>query len=172
MITTTFAVKERGVGRKDYSGAIEYATQPFVTPSMRQTRITISDVWTLPVTAFPGAWSLAVPMPQEDGSWDWYASSLVVNFFEFHVSIDTNNLVIIGLNRYASIDDYMTGIVAQAAPRIFSYGQADLIFSKGIPTQAGSLYGILVAGWTDTAVVEIMISATGIVTNITAPWME
>lgn len=168
----TFAVTARGVGRKDYTKTIERSTQPFITPSLRQTEISAYASFTLAVLPFPSIWVWLMPLPQEDGTWYWLASSIVVHFFELHVSLRTNHLVTIGLARYASIADYLAGHITERGPQIFSYSKADLSLSKGIPTQEGSLYALLATGWPDTPTMEITVMATGIVTELTAPWME
>lgn len=167
----TFVVPAKGIGRMDYSSAIERATQPFVTPALRQDRFAGAGSWILPVFPFPFAWASLLPMPQEDGTWDWPASTIPVHFFELNVSIKTNHLVTLGLLRYASIDDYIAGIIAERSPQIFSYNNAELTFLKGIPTQPGSLYAALAGGWPDTATFWMSLMATGIATELTPPWM-
>lgn len=165
----TFIVTPKGVGRKDYSKTTERSTQPFITPTLRQDRIEMHADFTLAVFPFPSAWQFLIPLPQEDGTWWYEASSIVTHIFEIHVSLRTNHLVTLGLLRYASIDDYP--LIPERAPQIFSYGKANLTYSKGIPTQKGSLYSILASGWPDTPTQDITIMATGIVTELTAPWM-
>lgn len=170
----TFTVEARGVGRKDYSEMVEHATQPFITPSLRQGRFSFSGAtFILPVLLpFPRARSVASAMPQEDGTFGWFASSIVVHFQEVHVSLRTHSLVTVGLVNYDSIADYFAGIIAERSPQIFSYGKADLNFIKGMPTQKGKIYAVLFGGWPDTATMEITITFTGIMTELTTPWME
>jgi len=172
MIIQTFDVTAKGIGRKDYSRAIERSIQPFLTPTLRQTTFTATATWTVAVTIFPVAYASAVSMPQEDGSWDWLASSIPVHFFEVYVSIMTNHLVTVSLVRYNSVADYLAGIIAEWSPEIFGYGNANLTFHKGIPTQEGSLYAIRFGGWPTAATVEVTMGGSGIVTDLTLPWMD
>jgi hypothetical protein len=152
MAIETFTVQARGIGRADFSKTIERSVQPFITPTLRQDRFTITDaIVTVPFLAFPNCPEFPLTLPQEDGSWGWLASSIRNHFFELGVFIMTNHLVTVGLLRYASIEDYQAGNVAQRSPQIFGYGKAELTFLKGIPTQEGSLYSILAGGWPDTA---------------------
>lgn len=172
MKVETFTVAARGIGRADYSKAIERSVQPFITPTLRQNWMHFSGTFILDTFPFPSIWIILLTMPQEDGSWGWLASSIHMHFFEIGMSIRTNHLVTVGLLRWASIADFFAGIVAQRSPQIFSYGKANITFSKGIPTQEGSLYSIMATGWPDTPTFEVTVTATGMATDLTAPWME
>lgn len=173
MKVEAFTVATRGVGRKDYSRAVEHSVQPFITPTLRQDRFSLTGpLFTVPFQPFPLVWEVPLTMPQEDGSWGWLASSIHLHFFELGVFIMTNHLVAIGLLRYASIEDFLIGNVAQTSPQIFGYDKANLTFLKGLPTQEGSLYAIMFGGWPDTTTFEVGLTATGIGTDLTPPWME
>jgi hypothetical protein len=167
----TFAVEAKGVGRKDYSTAIATAVETYITPTLRQDRWFVTGTWEVDLTPVPLAWIILIGMEQEDGSWDWPASSIVSHFFELHVSIKTSHLVTIGLVRYASLDDCIANIIAERSPQIFGYNKADLIFSRGIPTIKGSVYGILAAGWPDTPTYDLTVNAAGLVSELTPAWM-
>jgi len=77
----TFPVPTTGVGRLDYTKSVERATQPFITPSLRQSRfVGHGGPWVLPTDPWPfGVWIVPWSMPQEDGTYDWTASSIVRN---------------------------------------------------------------------------------------------
>lgn len=169
----TFTVEAKGIGRRDYSRLVELSVQPFITPSLRQDSIETHGIFALPVIPFPLAWFFVAGMPQEDGTWGWAASSIQLHFFEFHASIKTNHLVGIGFVRFANLEDAEAGIIAERSPFIFSYGKADLIFSKGIPTREGSLYAAFANAWPDVPAgwFEFTLVSTGIYTNLTPPWM-
>ncbi len=171
-MTKTFAVEARGVGRSDYSQAVEYATQPYITPTLRQARFSLINATFLDVTLpYPFGYKVPILMPQEDGSFGWLASAVVLHWVEIGMFIKTNHLVALGLRRYANIADYLAGVVAQRSPHIFKYGNASISFSKGIPTQVGSIYAIWTGAWPDTATYQITLTATGILTDLTPPWM-
>lgn len=167
-----FPVKARGIGRRDYTESIQYSTAPFTTPSLMQQGFVALGTFVVPVSIFPVAWASAFPLPQEDGSFGFLASSINAHFSEVDVSIRSNHLVTCALVRYNSIADYLAGNIAEWSPEIFGYGHATLKFQKGIPTQEGSLYAIRFGGWPETATVEITIGASGIVSDLTLPWME
>lgn len=171
---TTFIVQPRGIGRLDYSKAVERSTQPFVTPTLRQSRfVGHGGPWILTPLPWPfGAWIVAWGMPQEDGTYAWTASSIVRNFFEVNVSVKSNHLVMTRLERFASYYDYLIYNVAQVFPQVFGYGKAKLDFLAGLPTQEGSLYAQVFACWTDTPTYEITIEIYGLNTELTLPWME
>lgn len=177
MKAVTFVAPVKGVGRKDYSKAIEYSTQPYITPSLRQDRDIAIGTVTNPTLPFPTAWMFPLLMPQEDGTWDWLASSITTHFFEVFTSIMTNHLVVVGLIRYASIDDFFLDIIAERSPILYSYNKAEVNFLKGIPTKVGSLYCLLAGAWPytdgipDAPDYELTVGYTGIATDLTAPWM-
>lgn len=177
MKTEAFAMTSRGVGRKDYSKAVEYSTQPYITPSLRQDRDIALGTFIEDTLPFPNAWMFPLTLPQEDGTWDWLASSISTHFFEVFTSIKTNHLVVVGLLRYASIDDFFLDIVAERSPILYSYNKAELTFLKGIPTEVGSLYCLLAGAWPytdgipDSPTFELTVGYTGIATDLTAPWM-
>lgn len=173
MKAQTFTIPAKGVGRKDYSDAIERSVQPYITRALRQDSFEVYGVWLMPVIPFPLAWDFYLVMPQEDGTWDYLASSITLHFFELHASIKTNHLIGIGLKRYASIDDALAGIVAERSPFIFSYNKADLTFLKGIPTREGSVYAAYANAWPDPAGgdFDFTLTATGVWANLTPPYM-
>lgn len=166
----TFVVEAVGVGRVDYSQAVERGTQPFVTPSMHQMKIVLIGTFALPPVPWPGAWLLPFAMPQEDGTWGWTASSLIMHFFEVCASIRTNHLVTVGLLRFNSKADYDIYNIAERSPQVFGYGKAELTFLRGIPTQKGSVYAFLFGFWSGDPG-EITIGYNGLCTDLTIPWM-
>lgn len=170
---STFPVEAKGMGRRDYTKAVERSTQPFITPSLRQIRFAGQGTWTLPAGAWPGGWwYVAWAMPQDDGTWGWTASSVVQNLFEIYVSTRSNHLVLIGLQRFASWNDYVIYNVADWYPQLFGYGKVGLTFQAGIPTIEGSVYATIFGCWTDAASYEITVGIYGISTELSLPWME
>ncbi len=168
-----FAVPTRGVGRLDYSRAIERSTEPFATPALRQDRSAGIYEYTLPYIPWPGgSWYNAFPFPQEDGTWDWEASSIILHFSSIHASIQTNNLLYIRLDRFASWEDWLIYNVAQSSPQLFGYGKVVLDFIIGIPSQEGSVYGFTWGAWPpDAANYDISVGFDGLYSELTAPWM-
>ena len=161
----------RGVGRRDYTENVERSTQPFVTMTQRQDRFNFAGMWNLTTRTYPSSFVWPFFMPQEDGSWELEASTIVAHFFEIGISLTTNHLCVIGLIRYASEADYDASNIAERFPQLFGYGSAKVRYSKGIPTSEGSVYAILFSGWNESATVDTVIEVTGLLSNLTVPWM-
>lgn len=174
MSVESLTVAAKGVGRRDYSRTIEHSIQPFPTPTLRQDRFNILSTVVLPVIPFPYEYLFGpIPMPQEDGTWGYTASSISVHFFNFSASIRTNHLIFVGLVRYASLEDFYYEIVAEQSPAIFSYNRVALTFSKGIPSKEGSVYAVCANAWPELSVgyFEFTLTAIGIYSDLTPPWM-
>lgn len=167
-----FTVPAKGVGRKDYTSTVERSTQPYVTPSLRQTRFTGVGTFVLPVLIFPMAWASLMSMPQEDGTWGWAASSIVMHTLEMSASVKSSDLITVAWLKYNSIADYMAGIPAERYAHIFSYGKARVQLATGIPTEQGKYYAIRFSAWPEGATQEITVNITGIATELTRPWMD
>jgi len=167
-----FVIPTRGIGRLDYSKAIERSTQPFLTPTLRQSRfVGHGGPWILPADPWPAMWAITWSMPQEDGTYDWTASSIVRNFFEINVSVKSNHLVMTRMDRFASYQDYLDYNVAEYFPQVYGYGKAKLEFLAGLPTQEGSVYAQVFGCWPDTPTFEITAEIYGLNTKLTRPWM-
>ncbi|GAH81381.1 unnamed protein product, partial [marine sediment metagenome] len=95
----TFEVATVGVGRMDYSKAVERSTVPYATPSLRQSRSASNVEYTLPYYPWPATWYNAWGMPQYDGTYDWVASSIILNFTSVYISINSNCLLFMRLDR-------------------------------------------------------------------------
>lgn len=166
-----FTAEARGVGRKDYSRAIERSTQPFITPTLRQDRLAAFGDFLVPATAFPWGWSALITQPQDDGTWDWIASSIICHYFEIAVSIEQNSLCFIFFENFASLADYYAGIREMYTPQVFGYGKAKIRLSVGFPTHQGGLYQFVFGAWPEVASYRITVSVTGIASELTSPWM-
>lgn len=138
----------KGIGRKDYSKMVERSVTAFATVALAQEWLTIySKYCSIPVPAFPDVYEVIIPMPQEDGTWDWLASTIPTSWYDFSVHTDLNNLAYVGFQNYANLTDYFADIIHEQLGEVFGYRQAKLISSKGIPTEAGYLYTIRYAVW-------------------------
>lgn len=168
----TFVVPAEGIGSRDYSKTVERSTSPFVTPSLRQMWISGTGRWSIPTTPYPVTKVWGITMPQDDGTWGWVAGSIIVHWFESHVYLETNHLCTVGLVRYANYAALLAGIITERYPQIFGYGRASILYSRGIPTQPGCCYGLLAGGWPDTPTYEVNIGMSGIVTELTRPWIQ
>lgn len=168
----TFSVPVKGVGRRDYSKMVEHSIEPFVTIALTQMVFAAQATFTLAGRLFPGAWISALPMPQEDGTWGWLASSIPCIFYNVSVSIKTNSLVVVGLRNYASIADYFSNTIHKRFGETFSYGEAKLKFSKGVVTEEGYLYAVYYGAWPVATPYELTFTAHGMISELTPPWIE
>lgn len=120
---------------------------------------------------WPYVYTFPIPMPQEDGTWWWEASSITMHFIEMSLTLRSNNLTLIGLLRFASLDDYLASIVAEFFPQMFGYTGAELNYTKGIPTRPGSVYAILGYFASASLTEEISMVCNGLITDLTREWM-
>jgi len=130
-------------------------------------------MWNLTTKTYPYSFIWGFYMPQEDGSWAMEASSIVAHFYEIGISLTTNHLCVIGLIRCASEADFdaVPIVIADRYPQMFGYGNAKVRYSMGIPSQEGSVYAILFSGWNESATVNTVIELTGLLSDLTPPWM-
>jgi hypothetical protein len=170
-IVQTFPVVTEGIGRVDYSLTVERSTATFYTPALRQQIYTASYRGTLPTLPPGWVYAVVVPMPQEDGSWWYEASSIAMHLMEVSLAIHTNCLVRTGSFRYASLANYYAGIIAQRFITIYGYGQACVELKMGIPTQPGSVYTIALGFYSPHPTEYFTLDVSGLMTDLTRPWM-
>lgn len=171
MPVETFTTEAKGVGRRDYTNAVERSTAAVGTPTLKQTSYVAYWWGTRPVLPL-GYWYVFYwALPQEDGSFYWEASTVAVHYAEINVSARKNVLLQTGLLRWASVQDYIDHNIAQIFPRVFGYGDIQMHFTKGIATQPGSMYGLGVGIYSEAAEEEFSWIINGIVSNLTPPWM-
>jgi len=171
VIEQSYDVKARGIGRKDYTLSVERSTSALYTPTMRQEIFIMRYAGILPTLPYPSVYLFIIPMPQEDGTWGWEASSIVMHFAEISVTIGSNHLALTGLIRWASLDDYFAFIVAENFPQMYGYGATYLSFTVGIPTQPGSVYTVVGAFWSTNPAEQMSMVANGLITDLTRDWM-
>jgi len=170
-IIETFPVESQGIGRVDYTLSVERSTEALSDTHLRQGMWGATWGLALPTLVFPHIYEAAQPMPQEDGTWDYLASSVTMHFMELSIGLETNVLVFVQIFRYASLEDYYHYIIAQRFPGVYGYGQASIEYKSGIPTQPGSLYSEVFGFWSPNPTEYITANASGIFTDLTPPFM-
>ncbi len=138
-----FTVAPTGVGKRDYSQGIEFASQ--ATSRGHQARdITTLDI-ILDTAAFPDFWAQPMEFFWPDGSLRYEAPSTPLHIHDVVITSERNALVLAGLYRFASFAD-----MAAAWPwtvevwygDIWGYGKAELHYTNGIKTEPGKFYAI------------------------------
>lgn len=130
-----------GVGRKDYSQKIEYSVEREIRSLQERffysyrfdglSELTFPDVYESPLQFLVnGALQYTAPSTKP-----WM-------FYLVNVTTDRNALCVVTLNRYASYTDYLAGTIAENLGTAFGYGEAKLELTKGIVTEAGSVYSV------------------------------
>jgi len=135
----TFSAVARGVGRKDYSAVVEYATQA----SMRGHQLRYSAVasFTLPTVPFGVFYTLyfAFPGPLVE------APAEPRHFYSILNTTERNALVICAFYRFASEADYWAFIPDKWYGTMYGYGGAELRFTNGIKSEEGKVYAVALA---------------------------
>ena len=166
-----FDVNVEGVGRRDYTLGVERSTATLYTPSLRQQVFIMRYAGILGTLPYPSVYLFAIPMPQEDGTWGWEASSIMMHFVEMSFTIGSNNLTLIGLLRFASLADYFAFIIAENFPQMYAYSHTEIGYTLGIPTQPGSMYTVVCGFWSASAAEQVSMVTNGLITDLTREWM-
>ena len=171
-ITEAYDVKIGGIGRIDYSIGIERSTAAFYTPRLRQQIYTIIYRGAIPPPGpYPWTYGFLIPLPQDDGTWGWEASSIAMHFMELMLSIHSKYLVRTGIIRWASLADYWDDIIAERLIPMNGYGEARIDLQNGIATQPGSVYAIAAGFYSPNPTEYVVMEASGLMTELTRAWM-
>lgn len=154
MTTRLFTVPSLGIGRRDYSKSIEFATQ--ATTRGHQARVnTIGDYVGVPVTPFPGFGASFITFFDENDALVTEAPGIPYHIYEVIVTSGRNALVICGLYRFNSVDEAYAWNVEKWYGDIYGYGQASLTFTNGIKTQKGKVYVVGLMEYSEEALCEL-----------------
>jgi len=142
----TFNVASRGIGRKDYSLAVEYASQPALKgwQARNNWALDYEDVPTLP---YDWAYVIYLGFFDAEGVLHGEVPSGIVNHI-YYVGVTSSRkaLVVAALYEFASLDDYWAWIVESEYGYVSAYGVAELVFTNGINTKPGRVYAVM---WTE-----------------------
>ena len=176
MKETISTVPQKGVGRRDDTHAIEQAVQPYSTVVGRQmSEVGTGEFWLPGWLVFPAGYRIAHPMPQSDGTWGNEAELIPVITYTVELSTNTSALMLTSWDRYASLANFMAGILAERFALKYGYGNVKIHFPKGIKTQPGSVYSQSICCWPGYPFGDFYyacVQAHSIVTELTAPWMS
>lgn len=168
-----FVIPQKGVGQQDYTVVVERSTATLATPSLRQEIMLLTFDDSYPPPPFPAQYQVFVPMPQEDGTWGWEASSIRVHFIDLSIAGRKNALCCVGMMAYESLAALTGGLPPIAwYPRVYDYGRAVLKYSKGIASQTGRVYAVHFAVWSDAVTEPFSLEGFGIITELSLAWMQ
>lgn len=130
-----------GIGRKDYSQSVEYSVEKEIRSLQERFFFSYNYVG-LPALAFPDVYESRLQF-LIDGVLQYNAPSKKPwMFYLVEATTNTNSLVVITLNRYATLQAFNDGNITEHLGTTFGFVDAKLEFTKGIPTVAGSIYSI------------------------------
>jgi len=171
-MTRPFSIVTRGSGHIDYTRVVERSTATLPTPSLKQEVALFCLTDTYAVPPFPFSYQVFVPMPQEDGTYAWEASSIVTHFLDFSMSLKNNCLCKVGLLRYSSQASLEAGDPPDEwYPAVYGYGRVTLKYTKALATKPGRVYAINFGFWSENAAEEVHLDGYGIITDLTLAWM-
>lgn len=137
---TTVATAD-GVGRKDYSQNVEYSVEKAIR-SLQQRFFYSYSYTDLPALVFPDVYETRLQFLVDGALQNVAPSTEPWMIYLAEVTTNTNNLVVVTLNRYLTEDAYTDGDIYEHLGTAFGFVEAKLEFTKGIPTQAGSIYSL------------------------------
>lgn len=138
---TEFLVPAKGVGRRDYTSGVEYATQ--ATYHGFQHRVSWFDTFLeVPTIPYPEFYSANIYFFDEYLDIVDVAPRFPYHFFEILATTERHALLGVGFYRFASLADFDIWNVEKWYGTLFGYGQVLLNFSHGIKTEQGKVYAV------------------------------
>lgn len=145
----SFSATPTGVGRKDYSQNVEYSVEREIR-SLQERFFYSYRFDALSAVTFPDVYESQLQFLIDGVLYDEAPTIEPWMFYLINVTSDRNALCVVTFNRYASKADYDTGTIAENLGTAFGYQEAKLELTKGIVTQAGSVYSIQYADFCAT----------------------
>ena len=148
MKTETFPVTARGVGRRDYSDAIEFASAA-TAKGLQARAANTARYFGVPVVAWPDFWVMLFLFADEYRVVSEVAPRIAYHIFNIEVAGEGAALTLAGLYRFATYDDIWMWNVDKWYGDMFGYGKAALDYTKGIKTAEGKYYLIAFSQYTE-----------------------
>lgn len=154
MAIQAFTVPTRGIGRRDYSSAIEFASQASIKG--HQARVNaVADYLSVPVPTFPEFYATILLFWDAQDNLVIPAPDLPYHFYKISITAGRNALVLCGFYRFASLDDVYVWNVEKWYGRMYDYSKAELVFTNGIKTEEGKVYLVTFAEYSEQATCDI-----------------
>lgn len=158
----TFAVTPGGIGRRDYSTAIEYASQPALRGWQGRNNWA-ADYSGVPTLPFGWAYEMRLGFYTAGGLLVYEAPSDIVNHIYYAgVTSSRKALVNVGLWVFANLADWWAWIVEKSLGWVNGYGAAELEFTKGVNTEAGKVYSIMFGEYSPEPLFDMRITVNAL----------
>jgi hypothetical protein len=159
MKTELFPVPSAGIGRKDYSQGIEYATQASFKGHQIRANWTLNAV--LPTVPYPDAWGIYL-LFKVSGVWVTVAPSTPHHVYKITVTSERNCLVTAGLCRFASLADVAIWNVEKWYGDMFGYGAVELLYTLGMKTVKGKVYVVTFSEYSGEPTMSIHVNVSAL----------
>lgn len=139
MVVQVFDVPIEGIGRRDYSQAVEVAT----ASSWRghQRRVSWGGSYTLPTPVFGLVYITYLPFDVSiEDPLGLFAPATPYYFMSLTVSSIQDALTCVFFANFATWDDVLIFNYDEWFGEIYGYGKASLEYSKGVKTKEGRIY--------------------------------
>jgi hypothetical protein len=178
-LTKTFAVAPLGVGRKDYSLSVEYATESLVrSHQTKQCWSAQYDVGTAPYPPSDFGVLFFDSLPGEKGDGDFvpgytiYATKRTNYFSEVDFTTDADSLWMVKFGKYATLDDviadsllvdiFAAGFAEEILWRGYGYQGIHFNFTAPLPTDLEKVYAFITRTLVEKPTFEWLILVSGV----------
>lgn len=152
-----FTVAVKGIGRRDYSRAVEFASQ--ATMKGHQVRSNYAyDFYDVPTVPYPYAYSFLLDWFNAEGEIVTPAPDIPYHIYKLILTTGRKALAIVGLYRFLSEDDFWIGLIDKWYGDIYGYNAAELVYTNGIKTEEGKVYAVALAEYSEQAAFDIHIT--------------
>jgi len=156
-----FTVPQVGVGRKDYSETVEFASEASFKGHQRR------DCWVVDysgVPTIPFPFSYAVLLQFWDAAHVVVVPAPDIPYHIYKVTITTGRaaLTMTGLYRFASLADAYIWNVERWYGDTYGYGKAELVYTNGIKTEQGKVYCVSFAEYSEMPTFDFRMTVNGL----------
>lgn len=161
MKVETFVIPQRGMGTRDYSEAVEFASQA----SFRghQARVNwAEDYYDADTLPFPEINAAALLFFNAAGDTVIEAPDIPYHIYHIIVTSERNALVVAGFYRFASLADAYIWNVEKWYGDVYGYGKAELLYTNGIKTEEGKVYVVALSEYSEEPTFSIHMTANAL----------
>jgi hypothetical protein len=153
----TFVVPERGIGKRDYSEAIEFASQASFRGHQRRMVWTF-EYYGIPTAPFPNFYGIGLQFFDAGGGVVIPAPDIPYHIYKVTVTTGRAALVLAGFCRFASLADANIWNVEKWYGDTYGYGKAELIYTNGIKTEQTKVYAVALSEYSERPDFDIRLS--------------
>jgi len=161
----TFTVPVKGIGRRDYSKAVEYASQP--TSRGRLARVNWGINFNgVPWIPFPWVYGWKIVFIDEEGHAVVAAPALPRHFYHMGITAKRAALIVVGCYVYADEAHADMWLPEACFGWCYGYGKAELSFTNGVKTEEGKVYSLLFAEYSEEASFDVFITINALLEEV------